>query len=165
MKFSMLWLAVVALTTIGLSACDKEQVESSAEFDQTPILFGSFYGECQGESCIEIYKLDTQAQTLQEDTKDAYPRSDAPYDGTFAARSLAEYTLVKDLVSQIPAELLREKGPVIGSPDAGDWGGYYVEVQQAGQRRFWLIDTQKRNLPVYLHAFTDTLKVRLSKLR
>ncbi|TGE22150.1 hypothetical protein E5K00_18045 [Hymenobacter aquaticus] len=102
---------------------------------------------------------------LQEDTQDTYPSSSAPYSGTFVARSPADYTLVKDLIQQVPADLLREKSTVIGSPDAGDWGGYYVEVTQAGQRRFWLIDTQKRNLPAYLHAFVDTLEVRLDKLQ
>ncbi|MCB2407345.1 hypothetical protein [Hymenobacter lucidus] len=165
MKVFTLYLSVAALATVGLSACGKENVEKSTDFDQSAILFGSFYGECAGEGCIDIYKLDTKAQTLQEDTRDTYPSSDAPYNGTFVARSQAEYNLVKDLIQQIPAGLLQEQGSVIGSPDAGDWGGYYVEVNQAGKRRHWLIDTQKRNLPAYLHPFADTLEVRLNKLR
>ncbi|MCB2378033.1 hypothetical protein LGH70_10600 [Hymenobacter sp. BT635] len=165
MKVSTLLLPGLALTMLGISACSKENVNTSPDFDKDTILFGSFFGECEGESCVDIYRLDTKNQTLAEDTQDQYPNGDTPYNGTYVARSQADYTLVKDLIQQVPAELVNERNPVIGMPDYTDAGGYYIEVTQAGKRRYWLIDTQKNNLPSYLRAFADTLDIRLGKLR
>ncbi len=44
---------------------------------------------------------------------------------------------------------------MIGQPDAGDWGGIYVEYKFNSVRKFWLIDQKKSNIPAYLHEFVD----------
>ncbi|MBG8552746.1 hypothetical protein [Hymenobacter guriensis] len=158
-------IVLVVLGTSGLFSCAKDNPEKALTLENSTVLFGSYYDECGGEQCIEIYKLDTVTQSLSEDTKDDYPTSASPYDGTYVARTTAEFDAVKDLVQQIPLTLLAKEGVVIGQPDAGDWGGYYLEVQNGEERRYWLIDTKKENLPAYLHSFTDVLRARLNQLQ
>jgi hypothetical protein len=75
------------------------------------------------------------------------------------------YQRVKDLPARIPAQLYQESNRVIGQPDAGDWGGYYLEVSQNGKSQFWLIDKPKANLPDYLHAFVDELEASVEQLK
>ncbi|MBF9141970.1 hypothetical protein [Hymenobacter properus] len=155
-------LAAPLLGLALLTACHKENATPAAG---NTLVFGSYYGECGGPNCIRIFRLDLAQQALAEDVADKYPSSSAPYQGQYVARSAANFRRVQGLLQQVPAQLLAERSTVIGQPDAGDWGGYYVEVRQAGIRRFWLIDTQKRNLPTYLHAFTDSLQANIRALR
>ncbi|TGE22851.1 hypothetical protein [Hymenobacter metallicola] len=164
MKISTL-LILGSIASLSLSACSKQNVEADSSFDTSSLIFGSFYGECIGEQCVDIYKLDTKANTLAEDTKDQRPGADTAYDGVYTARSQADYALAKDLIPQLPVELLLEKSTVIGSPDATDQGGFYVEVTQNGQRRFWLIDTNTQQLPTYLRPFATALDHVLGELR
>ncbi len=116
-----------------------------------------------GETCVEIFKLENG--NLHEDTTDRYPFGNAPYNGIYVMRSSEEYDLVKDLINYIPSQLLSENDTTIGIPDAYDQGGYYLEVKEAGESRFWLIDTDKDNLPAYIHAFTDTLNSYVNRLQ
>ncbi|TGD79076.1 hypothetical protein [Hymenobacter wooponensis] len=155
-------LSSFMLTALCSSGCSDEnpKVEPSPE----ELIFGQFYGECSGERCIEIYKLDAQKQELSEDVKDIYPTVNTPYVGEYVALSTSFYRHAEDLGQSVPAQLLREPNGAIGQPDAGDWGGYYLEVNKNGKRGFWLIDTQKRNLPAYLHPLVDTLRSRIDKL-
>jgi hypothetical protein len=155
-------LAAALLSISALTACHKENATPD---DDNILVFGSFYGECSGQNCIQIFRLDLTQQTLAKDVADRYPTSAAPYQGQYVPRSATNFQRVQGLLRQVPAQLLNEPAHVIGQPDAGDWGGYYVEVRQAGTRRFWLIDTQKRNIPTYLHAFTDSLQANIRALR
>ncbi|GGG31426.1 hypothetical protein [Hymenobacter glacieicola] len=147
------------MAATSLTACTKDEVAPDT------LVFGQFYGECAGERCIEIYQLTPRARTLAEDTQDKYPSFTSPYQGQFVARSATDYAKVSDLPDLIPAKLLAESAHVIGQPDAGDWGGYYVELNDHGTRRFWLIDTQKQNIPAYLHPLVDTLQSRIAQLQ
>lgn len=156
--FVTIYLAVCAL-----SACKKEENTSVSNENQT-LIFGSFSGECGGEKCVEIYLVDSQKKRLAENTNDIYPKGNAPLTGSFTELSAAQYEQVKDLPALFPAELLTEKTTVIGAPDARDQGGYYVEVVRGGVQRHWLIDTDKKDLPAYLHPFVDSLNVRLKRL-
>ncbi|MFD2721437.1 hypothetical protein ACFST9_22170 [Hymenobacter monticola] len=155
-------LATALLSLSALTACHKE---NTAPEDGNVLIFGSFYGECRGSNCIQIFRLNPTRQTLEEDVADQYPSSSAPYQGQYVPRSAASFQRVQGLLQQVPAQLLNEPAHVIGQPDAGDWGGYYVEVQHAGTSRFWLIDTQKRHIPTYLHALTDSLQANIRALR
>jgi hypothetical protein len=158
-RYIMIPLLLTALCSGG---CSKEN--PSVEPDSNELIFGQFYGECSGERCIEIYKLDARKQELSEDVKDSYPTIAAPYEGEYVPLSADFIRHAEDLGQYVPAQLLREANGAIGQPDAGDWGGYYLEVNKNGKRGFWLIDTQKRNLPAYLHPLVDTLRARIDKL-
>ncbi|QJX45931.1 hypothetical protein HMJ29_02845 [Hymenobacter taeanensis] len=150
------------LAALGTGSCSPENPPVEPAADE--LVFGQFYGECSGERCIDIYKLDTRHQELLEDTKDAYPTTTAPYEGAFVPLATSFYRRAEDLGQYVPAQLLREPNGPIGQPDAGDWGGYYLEVNKKGKRSFWLLDTQKRNLPAYLHPLADTLRARIDQL-
>ena len=54
---------------------------------------------------------------------------------------------------EVPSELTKENEVVIGMPDAGDWGGIYLEIMEGSEKRFWLIDKMEYNLPDYLKPF------------
>ena len=56
--------------------CDKEKLKSSDY-----LIFGSFYGMCQGEQCVETFKL--TKDFLYEDRKDEYPDRTNFFDGDF----------------------------------------------------------------------------------
>ncbi|GJM31232.1 MAG: hypothetical protein DHS20C18_02330 [Saprospiraceae bacterium] len=149
--FSIVLLAFLFTTT----SCKKEETCNCIE-DTDYLLFGHFYGECMGESCIEIFKLTDEA--LFEDTVDQYPSSQSGYEGNFVPLDHATFTQVADLINQVPDALFNETEVVIGMPDAGDWGGFYVEVHRDGNVRFWLIDTMRGNIPEYLHDFTTAIE-------
>ncbi len=150
-------LFIVMMTT---TACEKESCNCLEQIDY--LVFGQFAGECMGEQCIEIFKLTDAA--LFEDTQDKYPSNQAPYEGTFVALPSTTFDEVADLINQVPAALLDEPNGTIGMPDAGDWGGYYVEVRRDGNIQFWLIDTMKDNIPEFLHDFNDKIKAAITTI-
>jgi hypothetical protein len=61
--------------------------------------------------------------------------------------------------------LLNENHTVIGMPDAGDWGGFYVEYNFNGTRRFWILDKMKANVPSQYHDFIDSLNAKIYLLQ
>ena len=140
-------MALCFLMSLLLTSCRKEQQQDGY------LIFGHFYGMCQGARCIEIYKL-TDSQ-LFEDTRDAYPGSVDFYQAQFSSRSDAYFQQARHLKAAFPMELLQHSNPVIGQPDAGDWGGYYIEFKQGDVRRFWLIDKMQSNVPIQYHSFLD----------
>jgi hypothetical protein len=120
------------------------------------IVFGDFYGECLGESCVDIFKV-AKGQVL-EDTLDHYPiASRLPHQVAFVQISRDRYQEIVDLIGNIPARLFDEKDTVIGQPDAGDWGGFYLETNISGAVRCWLIDKMDDNLPEYLRGYARKL--------
>lgn len=149
------------LLLIGAS-CKEDQMTIqpvSPDCEEAYILFGHFYGECFGEGCIEIYRI--CENTLYEDSNDIYPSSSNDrYDGDFQTIIDNDiYTSVESLINPIPEGLFLETEKTIGQPDAGDWGGYYLEVKKENETvQFWLIDTMKDNLPAYLRDYTDKIE-------
>lgn len=153
-------LIATCLTFFLLTACKKDSIQLSAS---DYIVFGHFYGECMGEQCIEIFKL--EQNKLFEDTKDLYPSRNNFYDGNFVELSQQKYNDTKDLISSFPTDLLSETNNVIGQPDAGDWGGLYVEYNINGVRKFWLLDQMKSNVPTKYHDFIDKANEKIIRLR
>lgn len=160
LAFGRLFTGVVAVGMFLSSCQDDDETNISTQ----ALIFGSFYNECSGERCVEIYKLDTNKRELSEDTQDKYPLLTPPYDGHYTALPASFYPLAQDLPNLIPNRLFSEANGAIGSPDASDQGGFYLEVTQNGNRRYWFIDTQKSRIPTYLHPLVDTLSTRIPKL-
>ncbi len=155
------------LTLILFSCTDAQNSPSPEKSEDAPkdeyLVFGRFFGFCSGETCIEIYKIEDAK--LYEDTLDQYPSSAQAYAGKFVALSQDQYEVVKDLLAQVPSELLAENATFIGSPDAADGGGFYVSlVDERGQVKFWLIDRVRSNIPEYLHGFADLLDAQVDLL-
>ncbi len=147
----VLFLILLLSATTLIFSCSKKNEENNEPGDY--LIFGHFYGECIGESCIEIYCL--ESTRLLEDENDNYPGQSGFYIADFYKLPQGKYEEVKSLINFFPDSLLLENDIVIGQPDAGDWGGLYIEYNYDGKRKFWLLDQKKSNVPTYLHEFID----------
>ena len=154
------FLMMFCLITLFLTSCKKSSVELSGS---DYIVFGHFYGECVGKECIEIFRL--EKDKLFEDTKDRYPNSKDFYVGNYVQLSQQKFIDTKDLTNTFPTDLLNETNNVIGQPDAGDWGGLYVEYNFNGVRKFWLLDQMKSNVPKKYHNFIDKINEKIKQLQ
>jgi hypothetical protein len=149
------------LTWVSFSVCftlscdnDDIKVEEQKDENQSYIIFGHFYGFCQGEQCVENFKL-TESK-LFEETTDPYVLK--PGEGIFLELDHIKFEQVKSLASMIPPQLLHTTDVFIGSPDAADGGGIYFETAVNGERKFWRIDKVKSNLPEYLVPFVNEIE-------
>ena len=159
MKYFIVLSLISAM--IGFSGCEDE-CDCAGTGDFEYMIFGHFYGECVGEGCVEIFKIADGA--LFEDSTDVYPNGITAYEGQFYALDEAKYQLVKDLVGDFPNELYDETEHVIGMPDAGDWGGIYVEIKHENapaQSGFWLLDQMESNMPEVYNAFVDRINEKI----
>lgn len=139
-------------------SCNKDKTLNS-----NYLIFGHYFGFCAGEQCREIFKLNST--TLYEDTNDKYPNSDKFYEANYITLSEEKFNLVKDLADDFPTDLLSEKNITIGQPDAGDWGGYYIEYSKNGVHKFWLIDKMTSNVPAKYHAFLSKVEKKIELLQ
>lgn len=152
---------VTSLLLSLLSSCKNDLPLELVKSDY--LVFGHFYGECAGEGCIEIFKL--EQNRLLEDRNDTYPTSSDFYKGNYVTLTPQQFESVKDLLSSFPEDLRKETKRVIGQPDAGDWGGLYIELSYQGHRKFWLIDQAKRNVPAVYHRFIDQVNEKIKLLK
>ncbi len=150
-------LLTVLAGFILATSCNKDDGIKLSDGDY--LIFGHFYGECFGEECVEIFRL--EANKLLKDNNDRYPGYSDFYQGNYHEISNEKFEEVKDLVDFFPEALLNEDNKVIGQPDAGDWGGLYIEYNYDGVRKFWLIDQMKSNVPGYLHGFIDKVNEKI----
>ncbi len=126
------------------------------------LMFGTFYSECFGENCIEIFKL--QDGKLYEDTNDEYPSIEGnQYD--WVELSSDKYILAEDLKAAFPADLKDESEIIIGMPDAGDWGGVFVGLLDGTDPEFWIIDNMKDNIPLYLYDFIVNIQNTVTEIQ
>lgn len=116
-----------------------------------------------GEECIEIFKL--EKEKLFEDIRDDYPSHTGFYTGNYVQLSQEKFETTKDLIDNFPPDLLTETANVIGDPDAGDWGGLYIEYNFNGIRKFWLLDQKESNVPEKYHSFIDKVNEKIALLK
>lgn len=140
-----------------LSACNSD--DDAAHTNPEYLIFGHFFGECIGEGCVEIFKLD--ANKLYEDSNDIYPGQSDFYNGNFIELSEDLFNKVNGLMDEFPSALLDESEVVIGIPDAGDWGGLYIEYKSGDVHDFWLLDLMKTNVPTEYHDFIDDVQDKI----
>jgi len=160
MKNIPLFTLLVFIIASGIG-CGKD-CDATGKGDFEYMVFGHFYGECGGEGCIEIYKIEDRQ--LFEDTLDIYPNSEQALSGAYVLLSEAKYELVKDLVKEFPDALYTESDIVIGMPDAGDWGGAYVEISYKNDpdhSGFWLLDQMESNMPQVYNDFVDRINEKI----
>jgi hypothetical protein len=158
-NYLFILLAFLLTTSV---ACDKN-CDQTDTGDLEYMVFGHFYGECGGEGCVETYKIEDQR--LFEDTLDLYPYYAQPAARSYIPLPDDKYELVKDLVAQFPDELYAESNHVIGQPDAGDWGGVYVEIKffnDPSHSGFWLLDQMESNMPQVYNEFVDKINEKIA---
>jgi hypothetical protein len=140
-KFIVPLLSV--LLVLILSNCDDVQ---PTIYNYEYMVFGKYYGECLGENCINIYKIENNK--LYKDTAEILPTWEHPYQASYYSElpdSL--FNTAKTLLGLIPNTILTDTTKVYGEPDAGDWGGYYIETKYNDIVRYFLLDTKKENIP------------------
>jgi len=146
---------IIVFALLGLATNCKDDNAVNLPYDNNYIVFGSYFGECVGEPCIEIFKIENGV--LYEDTADIYPTTQL-YEGKFVQLPQAKYDMVKDIITKVPKQLLSDTNTVFGTPDEHDQGGLYLELKVDGKRRFWMMDTYTNRLPEYLREFSNILK-------
>lgn len=153
LKTLFLFLLVILFT-----ACDKEQMKAD-EY----IIFGSFYGMCAGEQCVETFKL--TKDNLYEDRLDEYPDRTNFFKGDFEKMDKKFYNSLALSQSDFPEELVEtESGTVFGCPDCADGGGLFIEYKIGSTHKFWVIDNSKYQVPEYLHPFMDKVHAEITRL-
>lgn len=153
-------LLIICIIAWNLSGCSKNESINQKEFDY--LIIGSFYGECVGENCVAIYKI--QDHNLYVDTRKQYPNGMSQYEGTFEILPQELYDLVADLPDEIPDELLKMEPGTIGCPDCADGGGKYIEINQDGEVKAWSIDNGLNRIPESLHEFMNILEEKIELL-
>ena len=93
----------ICLIGLLFSSCKKDTI---AQSNSDYIIFGHFYGECSGERCIEIFKL--EKDKIFEDKNDFYPNFKSFYTGDFFQISQDYFEYAKDLNSSFPKDLLND---------------------------------------------------------
>ena len=134
-----------------LIGCSNDDSVKSEDF----LVFGHFYGMCEGEGCVETFKL-TETELL-EDVNDDYLGSDL----NFQKLENEKFEKVKDLMDYFPNELLSENETILGCPDCADGGGLFIQYYRDGSVKSWRIDQVKRNVPNYLHEFIDEVNHKI----
>ena len=152
-------------TLLLFLSCSREHEPVPQPEGDFRFTFGWYFGYCQGESCIEFFQI--AGGKLYEDKLDQYPNlgDPAPPQTEYVARSQADYEAVKDLPEGLPEALFDEEELVIGIPDAGDWGGLYVGLEEGDRIRWRYIDNNKDYVPEYLHDFIDALRASIETLQ
>ena len=141
---------ILGLGILILSSCNKENTNTAAEMDY--LIFGHFYGECIGESCVQTYKItDTK---LYVDLAKNYSGEDL----NFQAMSASKFNKVSNLRASIPEQLLDETEGVIGCPDCHDQGGLFIQYSNNGIIKSWRIDNSKDAVPMYLREFMNKVR-------
>lgn len=135
-------------------ACsDKEVVSDPPSPDH--IIFGHFFGECIGEGCVEIFKL--TENELIEDTIDQYPNPTEFNTLDFTISRQDKHDVVIGLFDKFPNQLFDETAKSFGMPDAGDWGGIYLEALIEGRRDYWILDHSVDNNPSEYHEIVNEI--------
>ena len=150
------------LFSLLLVACsDDETLEVG---DIQSFVFGHSYGECLGDDCIITFKI--EGEQLFKDTYQQYGYCQNPNykDDGFELQPDSSYQKVKDLISQIPAELLEQAEGTIGMPDAYDQGGIQIQITTSNGTKCWFIDNDDQNIPDFLHNFNDTIRDHINEL-
>jgi hypothetical protein len=141
------------LLSLFIFSCSSDDDKLIGDLDY--LIFGHFYGECFGETCIETFKLENEK--LFEDSNDNY--ASGPYN--FEVLENDKFELVKDLIDSLPSELLSNSETTIGCPDCADGGGIFIEFSINGIVKNYTIDQSKNDIPSYLHDFTDKVNEKI----
>ncbi len=147
---SLLPLLLIGL--VHIMACTSDEDPDNLPY----LIFGHFYGECDGEGCIETFKIDSEK--LYEDTKDLYAAEE--YDFIQLPDSLHDKVVY--LLDAIPSELISTENQTFGCPDCADGGGVLIRYANSeNSEKAWLIDQDKANIPGYLHDFIDQVNTSI----
>lgn len=149
------WLVISS--AILFVSCTKKETMSNPD----ALIFGYYYGFCQGPDCIITYKIENGV--LYEDLSDPYAGGDhETFDFVPLPDSL--FQKAKHLPGLFPDAFL-SASQVMGMPDAGDWGGVYLQRIKDGQRQWWAIDMMDNNLPDWAILYRNEILAAMKSIR
>lgn len=143
---------ILILSVVILTSCHKNENDIN---ENDYLIFGHFFGECMGETCIETYKL--TSSKLYENQNDNYAHTDF----NFIELDNDKFNDVSDLSSFLPTELLNESDSTFGCPDCHDQGGLFISFFNDNELKTWRIDNDKNAVPSYLHDFMDKVNQKI----
>lgn len=148
-SYMYLMLMVMALLW---SSCSKEN-------NETYLIFGSQYGLCAGEHCLDVFKL--TETSLYEDKEDMF------LGGSYIWTELPsqKYQQARALLSNVPSQLREGADGTFGCPDCYDQGAIIVHYFDGETLHEYLIDTEKKSIPASLHTFVDEVKTTIELIR
>ena len=149
----LLFILLILIPTSFISSCKKDKTIELKGNDF--LIFGHFYGFCEGEKCVETFKL--TSKKLFEDSNDNYSGTDF----LFSEIEESKFEGVKNLLDYFPIELLNENENTIGCPDCADQGGILIQYVENGTIQNWRIDQSKSAIPEYLHEFLDQVNEKI----
>ena len=154
---------LILFVSIIITSC--EEKDCCFGENQEYFIFGHFYGECGGEGCVEIFKI--QDGRLYEDSNDTYPYNASPYNGQWNQLSNEKYEAVKDIQYEVPGELFELPTHILGIPDGGDWGGILIQIndvsgQNPSHTGTWLLDQNENNMDSIYNAFVDKVNEKIA---
>ena len=165
-KHNFCLIILSAFLALSITACEDEKCDDQHDGEEY-FIFGHFYGECGGEGCVEMYKLEDGR--LYEDELDDYPNYTSPIEAQWNELSNEKYEAVKDIEDEFPSELYAEAENVLGIPDGADWGGIYVEVKYGGdlasKSGFWLLDKNEGNMAQVYNDFVDKIEAKIGLIQ
>ena len=156
-------LFFISFSLFVLNGCTSE-VENEPQISDTDyLIFGTFYGECIGEGCIELFKIEDGS--LYEDTVDLYPNGRDQYEGSFIELSSDMYEKVKELAIEIPEFIWDIETGTYGCPDCSDGGGVFILIKQGDATKAWTLDNFLNGIPEPLHEVVNKVQAAVAKLQ
>lgn len=141
-------LVLLALTLFALS-CHRENEDPPAEPDY--LIFGYYTCFCEN-CCTTGYKI--SGDQLFKGEKVSYL---PPYNFDSTPLEAAKYERAKQLLDDLPAQLLNNNYQAFGCGGCRDLPVYYLEVQRDGFVYKWQIDDDPTGLPAYLLNYSALL--------
>ncbi len=126
------------------------------------LIFGSFYGYCGGERCVETFKL--TATELFEDSLDKYSFG-SDYATNFILMPNNKFLLAQNITANFPLNLLSENNKTFGMPDAYDQGGIRIQFNINGSQKLFYFDNDLKNVPQQYHVFLNKVKEKIQLLQ
>ena len=164
-------LVLVVMSLFLTNSCYDDEGVTSLESDSRVIeargvtlKFGRYFGKCQGNSCVEIFML--QENILREDNTDHLPVNGEFYNGNFVDFKGSTTVKIDGVLSDFPKTLLNNKPMfnTIGQPNAGDWGGIYLEYQDVNTHKQYLIDLNRSNIPKELRIYVGLIDSTIDQI-
>ncbi len=139
-------------------SCSNDDDQSGTR--QGSLIFGTFAGECFGD-CFDVFRIDNGK--LQEDQVVDFFTQDYSFTSSFTFPEL-QFNLYKNILSEIPQELVDGSDKTYGCPDCADQGGFYFEIRTSdGATKKYIVDTnnttdQSEEILVFKNKISEIIK-------
>ncbi|OEK05021.1 hypothetical protein [Roseivirga misakiensis] len=131
-------LALTFLFYLVISGCENENLPIDSEY----LLFGNFYGHCQGD-CFNAFQVDNEK--VQSDDADGHFTFDQYQFESTRTLDKSAFSEARSLLKQIPSELITSEIESYGCPDCADQGGYFMIFETDNEKQMIIIDTADTN--------------------